>query len=80
MKKLTEGEMTRLKTVNSDMEKISSPYACKNSDAIREYESEYHEDVIRTQYAIDIDKIIHSSLYNRGNDKTQVFLFIEMMI
>ena len=30
---------------------------------------------MRTQFAIDVDKIIHSPFYNRGSDKTQVFSF-----
>ena len=64
-----------LQQVFNDTENIMSPYACKNSEAIREYSSRYDNDLMRTQFAIDIDKIIHSPLYNRGNDKTQVFSF-----
>ena len=75
MRKLTETENQILSSIHSDIEAVLSDYACKNDNAVREYESKYDVDVIRTQYAIDIDKIIHSALYNRGNDKTQVFSF-----
>lgn len=76
MQKLTKKEIDSLRTVIEDTEKIMSPHACRNADAIREYPSKkYADDVLRTQYAIDIDKILHSALYNRGNDKTQVFSF-----
>lgn len=64
-----------LEEILNDTEKIMSSYACKNASAIREFNSIYDNDLIRTQYAIDIDKILHSVLYNRGNDKTQVFSF-----
>lgn len=75
MTTLTKDKSQLLQQVFEDTEKIMSPYACKNSDAIRERYSKYKDDLFRTQYAIDIDKILHSALYNRGNDKTQVFSF-----
>ena len=64
-----------LESIQNRAEESLSDYACKNKDAIREFESKYNHDVLRTQYAIDVDKIIHSALYNRGGDKTQVFSF-----
>ena len=75
MQALTKDKTELLQAVFSDSEEIMSPYACKNANAIREFPSKYDGDVIRTQFAIDIDKILHSALYNRGNDKTQVFSF-----
>lgn len=76
MKKLSKRGADLLFAVIEDTEKIMSPYACKNVQAIREYSSKkYDNDLLRTQFAIDTDKILHSALYNRGNDKTQVFSF-----
>ena len=72
---MTESSKKMLLQVFEDTESMLSPFACKNSDAIREFSSKYKNDLIRTQFAIDIDKILHSALYNRGNDKTQVFSF-----
>ena len=76
MRELNERERDWLRGVIEDSENNMSPYACRNADAIREYSShKYAGELLRTQYAIDIDKILHSPLYNRGNDKTQVFSF-----
>lgn len=75
MKQLTHEQSLEIQALNNDTEKLLSPSACKNLDAIREHDSKYDSQYLRTQYAIDIDKIIHSALYNRGNDKTQVFSF-----
>lgn len=75
MKQFSERETAALQAANEKSEAILSPHATKNNAAVREYKSKYDTDVLRTQYAIDSDKIIHSPLYNRGNDKTQVFSF-----
>ena len=73
MHTLSQRELDMLKSVIEDTEKNMSPYACRNANAIREHpSSRYDNDVLRTQFAIDTDKILHSALYNRGNDKTQV--------
>lgn len=50
-----------------------SPYATKNSDAVRLRKPRYN--IIRPSYAYDVDVILHSPLYNRYTDKTQVFSF-----
>ncbi len=50
--------------------KYLSPYACKDSDAIRFKKS---SDDIRTDFFRDVDKIIYSLSYTRYIDKTQVF-------
>ena len=55
-------------------EKELSPYACKDSDAIRLVEEDF-EDEIRPNYYHDIDRIIHSLSYTRYVGKTQVFSF-----
>lgn len=76
MKKLTAEQLNELANERDQMENLLSPYACKNKLAIREYKSKlYDNEIIRSQFSIDADKIIHSQFYNRGSDKTQVFSF-----
>lgn len=76
MQKLSNQEINFLQKLTLDTEKNMSQYACKNSNARREYPSrKYDNEVLRTQFSVDTDKILHSALYNRGNDKTQVFSF-----
>ena len=55
-------------------EKELSPYACKDSDAIRLIEEDNSQD-IRPNFYHDIDRIIHSMAYTRYLGKTQVFSF-----
>lgn len=75
-RQLTDKERQQLQQVHDEYESVLSPYASKNIDALREHESKKYDGyVLRTQYALDIDRIIHGQLYNRGNDKTQVFSF-----
>ena len=57
-------------------EKDLSPYACKDSDAIRLYEEDF-ENEIRPNFYHDVDRIIHSLSYTRYVGKTQVFSFHE---
>lgn len=64
-----------MQSIQNETESSLSVYACKNSDAIRKFKSKHDNDVLRSQYSIDVDKIIHNALYNRSNDKTQVFSF-----
>ena len=52
-----------------------SKYACKDTEAIRFKKEE--EDVYRTPFFRDIDRIIYSLSYVRYADKTQVFSFNE---
>lgn len=52
-----------------------SPYACKYTQGIREFPSKSDNDLLRSSFTIDCDKIIHSLQYNRYTDKTQVFSF-----
>ena len=53
-------------------EKDLSKYACKYSQAIMQIEN---NDDIRPIFFRDIDRIIHSLVYTRYIDKTQVFSF-----
>lgn len=70
----TAGEMEYLEGVNREWDASLSPYAAKNSDAVRLY-TDRRYGVIRPPYAYDVDVILHSPLYNRYTDKTQVFSF-----
>lgn len=66
-------EKKYLESVNAEYDNSLSPYASKNTDAIRNKTPRY--DIIRPQYSYDVDCIIHNPLYNRYADKTQVFSF-----
>ncbi len=66
-------EKKYLEAINSANDEKLSKYASKNRDAIRFKKPRY--DIIRPQYSYDTDCIIHSPLYNRYSDKTQVFSF-----
>ena len=69
----TVSEKKYLESINSVNDDKLSKYASKNSDAVRLRKPRY--DIIRPQYSYDTDCIIHSPLYNRYSDKTQVFSF-----
>lgn len=69
----TSKEKKYLEAVNQDRDANLSEYASKDADAIRMRIPRY--DIIRPQYSYDVDCIIHSPLYNRYTDKTQVFSF-----
>lgn len=67
-KKLVEDSMTNYK-------RTLSPFATTDDSAIRKYSSSQKRQLYRTEFGIDIDKILHNVLYNRYTDKTQVFSF-----
>lgn len=52
---------------------ISNPYKASDRDALRRNRSKDVNSLLRPSYSRDIDKILHLPLYNRYNDKTQVF-------
>ena len=74
---LTQEERAEIESIHCFDESILSRYASKNCDEVREKRSEGGDTFIRTAYAIDCDRILHSFLYNRGTDKTQVFSFFK---
>lgn len=69
----TEQEKKYLENINYDYDTKLSQYATQNGEAISKKKPRY--DVIRPQFSYDVDSIIHSPLYNRYADKTQVFSF-----
>ena len=54
---------------------ILSPYRFKDENAIRRNMDRDKNSVLRPAFVRDIEKILHLPLYNRYNDKTQVFSF-----
>ncbi len=52
---------------------ILSPYRAKDEDAVRRNKNRDKTSVLRPSYIRDREKILHLPLYNRYNDKTQVF-------
>ena len=60
----------KIKKKMLESEKLLCKFACKSKDAIREFSQD--EDY-RTEFARDVDKIIHASCYTRYMAKTQVF-------
>lgn len=54
---------------------ILSPYSFKDGDAVRRNPGRDKNSVLRPSFVRDIEKILHLPLYNRYNDKTQVFSF-----
>lgn len=69
-------EAAYLNQVNEGYDSNLSPFAAWNKDAIRRKPMVRH-DIIRPPYSYDVDCILHSTLYNRYGDKTQVFSFYE---
>jgi len=69
-------EETVSRQIEDDREQhISNPYRAADDEAIRRDMSKDKSNILRPAYVRDIDKILHLPLYNRYNDKTQVFSF-----
>lgn len=56
--------------------KKENPYACKDSDIIREYPNHDRANIWRPAFVRDVEKILHNPYYLRYADKTQVFSFV----
>ncbi len=69
----TKAEQEYLEGVNRDADAALSPYATKNGDAIQPRPPRMA--ILRPPFSYDTDLILHSPLYNRYADKTQVFSF-----
>lgn len=74
MKTLEQEQIERIKEYTAATERLYSEYAARDGQAVRLYESTYC-DPLRTQFAMDSDRIINCKFFNRGADKTQVFSF-----
>lgn len=72
--KLSEKQENQLASLFHGIDKRLSPFATKNEEAVRK-EPYRNDDLLRSEFGIDIDKILHNALYNRYVDKTQVFSF-----
>ncbi len=55
---------------------VSNPYKALDKNALRRNQRKDINSLLRPSYSRDIDKILHLPLYNRYNDKTQVFSFV----
>lgn len=67
-------QKSRLSSYFNSLDNNLSEYATRSCAAIRKrlYKNDY---ALRTEFGVDIDKILHNALYNRYVDKTQVFSF-----
>lgn len=75
MKALTDKQIAELRAATEYTESAYSPYAVRNADAVRLHKSKLPPDPLRTEFAVDTDRIINCRFYNHGGDKTQVFSF-----
>lgn len=64
----------QLASIFKRIDKELSPFATQNVKAVRK-NAYTNDDLFRSEFGIDIDKILHNVLYNRYVDKTQVFSF-----
>jgi len=69
LKKIYQGTLTQ-------QDNNLSPFACKYGDAWRLKPKE--KDHLRSAFAVDRDRILHSGAYRRYQGKTQVFSFTNM--
>lgn len=76
MKRLSPEQISEVNEYNEKAESLLSPYAAKDRDAVRLYDK-VAPDPLRTQYVVDVDRIINCKFFNRGSDKTQVFSFLK---
>ncbi|MBQ6453198.1 MAG: hypothetical protein IJJ14_02435, partial [Coriobacteriales bacterium] len=61
-------------------DRLLSPYATRNADAVRKHERAYprfdaapDRYLIRPPFLVDVEKILHNPFFTRNADKTQVF-------
>ncbi|MDR0461788.1 MAG: HD domain-containing protein [Christensenellaceae bacterium] len=59
--------------IHEGIEGLLSPYASRDKDCVRRRSG--NKEVVRSQYAVDTDRILHCKCFNRYSDKTQVFSF-----
>lgn len=71
---LNDEQQDKLTLIFKGIDKNLSSYATPNTMAVRR-NAYKNDDLLRSEFGIDIDKILHNALYNRYVDKTQVFSF-----
>jgi dGTPase len=64
-------------SLNAREERFLSPLAARSKDAIRRHSETRIDHGHRQNYAVDSDRILHSSAYTRYIDKTQVFYLVD---
>jgi len=64
-------------SLNAREERFLSPLAARSKDAIRRHSERRIDLGHRQNYAVDSDRILHSSAYTRYIDKTQVFYLVD---
>jgi dGTPase len=64
-------------SLNAREEDFLSPLATRSKDAIRRHPEKRIDLGHRQNYAVDSDRILHSSAYTRYIDKTQVFYLVD---
>lgn len=64
-------------SLNAREEHLLSPLAARSQDAIRRHPEKRIDRGHRQNYAVDSDRILHSSAYARYIDKTQVFYLVD---
>ena len=69
----SDSEKQYLESITANNDAKLSPYAAKNSTAVRNKRPKF--DIIRPPYSYDVDLVLYNPLYNRYADKTQVFSF-----
>ena len=74
MKVLSDEQKAEIAKYAQATEELYSEYATRDCDAVRILDRPIN-DVLRSQYATDVDRILNCKFYNRGSDKTQVFSF-----
>lgn len=72
----TEAQQNYLEKLQKYNDDSLSIYAAKSSSANRLYKTK-DVDYLRSDFSVDVDKILHNVLYNRYTDKTQVFSFFK---
>lgn len=75
----TDEEKAELSRRNEARQALLSPYACSDSQGIRERNEHYLDDdayLARPCFVVDVEKIVHNPFYSRCADKTQVFSLV----
>jgi dGTPase len=72
-----EDERAYLREGLATADRMLSPYAAHDADAVYEHmqKGDYDVDLVRPPFVRDVDRILNNAFYNRCMDKTQVFPF-----